>query len=189
MRLCVILFLFPLLSYCPTRIGHVSTYHIKERELRYIEKIVPELRDEFTRRVIEISDTLGVDPNWSMVLMNSESGLKSNAKNRFTGAYGLFQLTPGTAKHMKVDFSKYKDMNQLQQLEVFLQYFIPFKNRMHSFVDMYLCCFYPMGGAVMRIQGDYIFPKSVCVQNKSFDIDKDGVLHLWEVRNYMRKKI
>ena len=57
---------------------------------------VTENREAFCKKVLDVSDRLGINPDWLMAVMYKESGLNAAAYNAHGGAVGLIQFMPAT---------------------------------------------------------------------------------------------
>lgn len=87
-------------------------------------KKAPHLTDGFYNKVTAISKRVGCDPNALMAVMTSESNLKANISNSRSGATGLIQFMPKTARNLGTSTDALKKMSAEQQLtyvEKFLQ--------------------------------------------------------------------
>lgn len=122
--------------------------------LLYLDKVKTN-QSAFESKVNEIALLLKIDPNWLMMVMNSESGLNSKAVNKQKGdsddplqriskrATGLIQFMPKTAEVLGTTTQKLYDMNPVNQLEYVYKYFQPFAGKYKSFFDLYAYTFYP----------------------------------------------
>jgi hypothetical protein len=63
--------------------------------------------------------------------------------NKISGATGLIQFMPSTAKSLGTTTDVLLSMNNIQQLNYVLAYLRPYKGKMNNFVDVYLAVFYP----------------------------------------------
>src|SRR5262245_63745597 len=79
---------------------------VEDIELAWGKKVSP----AFKRRVIEISAELGMDPNNLMAAMAFESGrtFRADIENPLSGAVGLIQFMPATAKGLGTSTSALK---------------------------------------------------------------------------------
>ena len=64
----------------------------------WFENKVTSNKEAFLQKVRLICAKLGIEPDWLMFVMNSESGLNPAAYNPNGGASGLIQFMPDTAK-------------------------------------------------------------------------------------------
>ena len=147
----------------------------------------------FIDKVNNYSYKLGVDPNWLMYVMNTESGLNPQAVNNSytysdgSHSVGLNQMGgvvlrsigyPGT-------WQDFKNLSGSEQMDWVYKYFKPYAGRIKNYKDMYLANFYP--GYLGRDPSTQ-FPYSVVAANRIFDINHDGTLTLQEFYNFLDQK-
>lgn len=154
-----------------------------------------DLVDEpFIRKVVEVSAALSIKPEWLMVTMAIETArtFSANIQNPYSKAVGLIQFMPKTAIALGTTVEELKKMDRVEQMGYVLKYFLPYKGKMKSFDDVYLCVFYP--AAVGKPDG-YILglspkmQKKIAIQNPAYDRNKDAIVQKWEVREAIRKFI
>lgn len=153
--------------------------------MNFIE-YVKENREEFTEKVASICSQLNIKPDWLMFVMWFESKLNPQAVNPISGATGLIQFMPSTARGLGTTTAVLKHMNNVQQLDYVLAYLRPYKGRMKTWVDVYLAVFYPraMGNPNFVITSDI-----VAKQNKIFDLNKDLDISVKEIETALRRRI
>ena len=153
--------------------------------MNFIE-YVKENKKEFTLKVADVCNQLNIKPNWLMFVMWFESKLNPQAVNPISGATGLIQFMPSTARSLGTTTGVLRHMNNVQQLDYVLAYLRPYKGRMKRWVDVYLAVFYPkaMGKPNFVITSDI-----VAKQNKIFDINKDLDISVKEIETVLRKSI
>lgn len=152
----------------------------------------------------KISDLLGINPDWLMMVFFSESGLDPQAVNKQSGdsaiayeraanrATGIMQFMPKTAIGLGITNQQLLSMNFIQQLDYVYKYLKPFANKLNSYYDLYLVVFFP---AAIGKPDDYVLQTKklsaalIAAQNKSFDLNKDGMITVGEVKRAMYKKI
>jgi hypothetical protein len=153
------------------------------------ESNVSENRPAFTAKVRTISAELGVSPDWLMVLMHHESGLNHRIKNSI-GCVGLIQFCPSTIPGLGTTADALTSMSNVEQLDYVRKYYLPHKNKMHSYVDLYLATFYPIAfgrpdSFVFGSQKDAAEVAKVTKANKSIDLNKDGGITLAEFKQWV----
>ena len=164
--------------------------------LVFIEKVKTN-REAFAAKVIEISRLLGIDPNWLMVVMNSESGLNEKARNTkypVQGGYatGLIQFIPNTAKGLGTTTDALFNMTNLEQLDYVYKYFKPYRNKIESFIDLYMVTFFPVAVGKAKdfvLQARNVAALAVARANPIFDLNKDGKLTVAEVEEAFLKRV
>ena len=150
------------------------------------EEYIKENRKEFTEKVNNICTELQIEANWLMFVMWFESKLNPQAINPISGATGLIQFMPSTARSLGTTVDVLKRMSNVQQLDYVLAYLRPYKGRMKRWIDVYLAVFYPkaMGKPDFVITSDI-----VAKQNKIFDLNKDLDISVKEIETVLRKQI
>jgi len=145
-----------------------------DMELAWGKKVSP----TFKRRVIEISAELGMDPNNLMAAMAFESArtFRADIENPFSGAAGLIQFMPATAKGLGTSTAALKRMTPVAQLEFVRRYFLPQKGRLNDLNDVYMAILWPR--AVGRPASHVLFVNGSrqYSQNKGLDVNFDGVV-------------
>jgi hypothetical protein len=150
------------------------------------EEYIKENRKEFTEKVTKISSELGIEADWLMFVMWFESRLNPQAVNPISGATGLIQFMPSTARSLGTTTGVLKHMSNVQQLDYVLAYLRTYKGRMKRWVDVYLAVFYPkaMGKPNYVITSDI-----VAKQNRVFDLNRDLDITVKEIEAALRKSV
>jgi hypothetical protein len=104
-----------------------------------------EVQNLITKQIGELSNYSGINPNYFLFLYYCESGLNPYQPNPNGTAYGLWQLTQGTATGLGIDFAKYKasGWNQISYQLIFLKYWKKYLSKVNSFGELYLFNFTP----------------------------------------------
>lgn len=139
-----------------------------------------------------IAYRLGIPEWWLQVVFAIESGDNPAAVNPYTGATGLIQFMPTTAKELGFTTDQIKLMNYEEQLFLVYRYLNRYKPK--SLVDTYLSIFYPY--AVGKPQS-YIIgsernaQKAIFNQNPGFknqDNARRGYYTKQDITEYVRNK-
>ena len=142
------------------------------------QKKAPGLSDGFYNKATEVAKRVGCDANVLMGLMMSESGLKSTAVNKSSGATGLIQFMPATARALGTSTSALKQMSAEQQLNYVEKYLQNCKKaagfKSGDKLDagsMYTLVFLPAFAKrnVLATKGDKYYRA-----NAGLDVNKDG---------------
>lgn len=152
--------------------------------------------DEFCRRVREIADSLGTDPNHLMACMAFESGetFSPAVKNAAgSGATGLIQFMPSTAQALGTTTDELASMTAEEQLDYVETYFKPSRGKLTSLDDVYMAILWP---AAVGKPSDYVLfakddpehPKRY-IQNAGLDFNQDGIITKAEAADKVRKKL
>ena len=150
------------------------------------EEYIKDNRIEFTEKVNNICAELRIEANWLMFVMWFESKLNPQAVNPISGATGLIQFMPSTARGLGTTTAVLKRMSNVQQLDYVSAYLRPYKGRMKRWVDVYLAVFYPKA---MGKPGFVITSDIVAKQNKIFDLNKDLDISVKEIETVLRRQI
>jgi len=163
-----------------------------------------ESRAAFEITVRNISDKLGINPNWLMMVMWSESRLNAQAVNKQAGdpadpltrsanrATGLIQFMPDTALNLGTTTVALYRMDAITQLQYVYRYFKSWSGKMKSYFDLYFVTFFP--DAIGK-PDDFILETAkksryiIAKQNPFFDVNKDGILTAGEIRRRMYESI
>ena len=98
---------------------------------------------EFQNRLQAMCSRLKINPEHLKVVMHKESGINPQARNRNSGATGLIQFMPKTARGLWTTVDALYNMSASQQLEYVEKYYSPYTGKLNSPADLYLATFYP----------------------------------------------
>ncbi|MBO0930364.1 transglycosylase SLT domain-containing protein [Fibrella aquatilis] len=151
------------------------------KQLPYQALIGPQL----LAGIIDLAQWLGINPAWLLIVMYKESGLNPKAVNRYSGASGLIQFMPGTAKGLGTSVAYIRTLTGLQQLPWVKQYFTPYRGRMHSLWDTYFAVFYP--AAIGKPTDHVLFSRGSTAYkwNKGMDMNKNGHVSVGDVKAWL----
>lgn len=146
---------------------------------------------EFKRKVIEISGRLGVSADYLMACMAFETGetFSPSIKNAAgSGATGLIQFMPSTARGLNTSTDDLSKMTAVEQLDYVERYFTPYKKRLQTLEDVYLVILYP--AAIGMDPSSELFKKGTIAyqQNIGLDKNKDGAVTPAEISVIVRQK-
>lgn len=148
-----------------------------EQKIAWGSKVSP----VFKERVLWIADSLGCDPSDLMACMHWESGgtFSPSVKNAAgSGATGLIQFMPNTAKALGTDTQKLAAMTAEDQLRFVYAYFKPYAGRLNNLGDVYMTILWPK--AVGREDHFVLFDRAKTPttfrQNAGLDVNKDGLV-------------
>ncbi|MGB0839502.1 MAG: transglycosylase SLT domain-containing protein, partial [Chitinophagales bacterium] len=169
-------------------VGHTS------EGLYLLDQAKPYLYDAtaFEKKVRKVSYDLAVPPEWLMAVMHSESRFDASVANhKGSGATGLIQWMPATAKDMKVTVEKLRNMNHVQQLDYVYTYLNQKRKQYHdyrSLTDVYLAILYPKAMGENYCYTLYAAPSKEYEMNKGLDINKDKRVTVQDIDERMKKK-
>lgn len=151
----------------------------------------------FQKKLEEVAKRLKVKPSDLLGIMKHESGLKASAVNPYTGATGLIQFMPATAKRMGTSVEALKNMSALEQLDYVEKFYKPITGKAKDIGDLYMFTFLPAAVGkpddfVLGARGsnDKLFginKNALYIQNKGFDKDNKGYYTVGDVKARIAK--
>ena len=130
----------------------------------------------FRVKLVQIASRLGLDPSALATVMMFETGktISPSIRNPYSGATGLIQFMPSTARNMGTTTDALAKMSAVEQLDWVEKYFTPYRNRLKTPHDHYLAVFMPslIGTSLDHIAASNPTPEYV--QNKGFDTSGKG---------------
>lgn len=151
---------------------------------------------EFKGRVLQIADELKIDPSYLMAAMAFETGESFSPSIRNaagSGAVGLIQFMPNTAKALGTSSDELAGMTAVKQLDYVLKYFSSYKGKLQSLADVYMTILWPR--AVGKSDAHVLFDKNnvknpkLYSQNKGVDLDRDGLVTKDEAATKVHQKL
>jgi hypothetical protein len=132
----------------------------------------------FKNKVISIARSLQCDPSHLMAAMAFETGERFTAsvRNKASGATGLIQFMPATAKSMGTTVEDLAALTPVQQLSYVRRYLYPYVGRLRTVSDVYMAILWP--AAVGKPEAHVLFAqgKKAYEQNKGLDKNRDGAV-------------
>ena len=145
----------------------------------------------FKNRVIVLSTSIGCDPNHLMACMAFESGetFSPSVKNPVSGAIGLIQFMPSTAKSLGTTSEALAQMSAVDQLDYVEDYFDPWKGKLTTLPDLYMAILAPF--AIGKPDSTALYKQGTAAyeQNKGLDHDMDGVITKAEAAGHVQAKL
>ncbi|CAL67373.1 hypothetical protein [Christiangramia forsetii] len=170
---------------------------VTANEILFGHKLKPEVLkcsvQEFVDKVQKISQDLLVVPDWLMLVMELETaGTFSPSITNSLGYTGLIQFGRDRAKEAGTSRNALRKMNAVDQLEYVYLALLPFAGRMNTIQDVYLAVFFP--AAIGKPLGWTLHARNLPAEkvgkwNPLFDIDKDGVIQVWEIKKKLLNRI
>ena len=148
--------------------------------------------DQFIQDVRNIGIDLDIHPDSLMYWIDFESAgtFSPSIVNKSSGATGLIQFMPTTAKELgttTADLAKMTNLEQLKFVKTYFKLWIKRLGKLNNWLDPYLIIFYP---AAKGKPDEYSLPKYVTPQNPAFDYTiKDGVITVGEIRKFFQDRI
>jgi hypothetical protein len=166
---------------------------LPQNGLYLLELATPYLKDVsgFEREVKKVAEKLEVPPEWLMSVMYSESKFDAGiANHRGSGAVGLIQWMPATAKDFGTTTDKIKNMTHVEQLDYVYKYLHRVRSKYRNFeslTDLYLAILYPRA-----LEGDFCYalyasPSTAYKQNSGLDENQDGIVSVKDIDSRMKR--
>jgi hypothetical protein len=146
----------------------------------------------FKQKTIRICDALKIPVDFLMSAMAFESGetFSSNIKNAAgSGAVGLIQFMPGTARALGSTTDDLACMSPVQQLDYVDKYFAPRRGRLNSLEDVYMAILYPAAIGWKPSATLFASPGVTYAQNVGLDANRDGRITVQEAAARVRAKL
>jgi Transglycosylase SLT domain. len=145
----------------------------------------------FKVKVLSIARALLINPDFLMSAMAFETGetFSPSVKNAAgSGAVGLIQFMPSTAKSLGTTTDALSQLTAEAQLDFVQKYFQPKQGRLLSIEDTYMAILYP--AAIGQPPDHPLFSKGTTVysQNAGLDQNKDGTITVQEAAAAVRRK-
>ncbi|MEO0897131.1 MAG: transglycosylase SLT domain-containing protein [Bacteroidota bacterium] len=147
--------------------------------------------NNFAAKVRQVAHTLNVPPSWLMAVMYSESRFDANVYNhRGSGAVGLIQFMPSTARDLGISSWELSKMPASEQMFYVEKYFLQVQSRYGAYKDLadfYLAVLYPKARNQDPCYTLYAKPSKAYKQNSGLDENKDGVVTVSDIDKRMKR--
>ena len=149
------------------------------------------LTPEFQQKVEAIEKRLGMEPGSLLAVMRFETGgtFDPAERNRAgSGATGLIQFMPKTAKGLGTSTEALAKMSAEDQLEYVEKYFQPYKGKMGTLKDAYMAVLYPK--AIGKPEWYPLFTQGTKAyeQNAGLDRDKKGMVTVADAVSMVQRR-
>lgn len=142
-------------------------------------------------KIKDISERLHCNPHDLMAVINSESGFNPQARNKHSGATGLIQFMPRTAKALGTSTEELAEMSALDQLDYVEKYLQSIKKSVfkkdHNLTgaELYALVYLPKNAAKEELahEGSKYYNL-----NRGLDKDKDGVISKADLAQVVQSK-
>lgn len=168
-----------------------TNYNSKELYLLEQAKVYVYNIEVFEKKVREVSKKLQIPPEWLMAVMYNESKFDASVSNlKGSGAVGLIQWMPETAKEYDITTKQLKNLNHCEQLdfvETYLQKVKKKYGKFNSLTDLYLAILYPK--ALSNNSLNILFKKGSVsyTMNAGLDEDNDGKISVLDIDLRMKR--
>lgn len=175
--------------------GVIELSAIKNKSSR-IETIAwgAKVSQTFRDRVVWCADALNVPVDYLMAVMAFESAetFRADIKNfAGSGATGLIQFMPATARNLGTSVEALASMSPEDQLNYVYKYFRPYKGRLKTLADVYMAVLWP---AAIGKPDDFVLwdkqnKPTTYRQNAGLDVNKDGRITKGEAAAKVQAKL
>jgi hypothetical protein len=144
---------------------------------------------DFKAKLEKVAKALGTTSHALMAVMKHESGVNPAVYNKAgSGAVGLIQFMPDTARRLGTTTDELAKMDGVQQLDYVYKYYKMTGVGDGSVGDLYMATFMPKyvgypDHVVLGQQGAPGFSGKVFAQNAALDRDRDGAITIGDVKN------
>jgi len=143
---------------------------------------------DFKTKLQKVASALGVKANDLMAIFKQESGVNPHIQNSTSGATGLIQFMPDTARRLGTTTDALKQMDGVEQLDYVYKYFKMTGVGNGTLGDLYMAVFMPKyvgypDDTVLGQHGAAGFSGKVYDQNKGLDRNKDGAITVADVKS------
>lgn len=132
----------------------------------------------FIDAVNQTSTDLGFNPDWLMRAIDFETAgtWSTSVTAPGTGATGLIQFIPSTAKGLGISTAELATMDRVTQMQYVKKYLEPYKGRINNFGDLYMAIHWPKGVGKGDSYVLYSEGTDAYKFNKSLDTNGDGTI-------------
>lgn len=145
--------------------------------LAWGNKVSPEFRERVFKICERFKWPVEQHANFLMACMAFESGetFSPKIKNAAgSGAIGLIQFMPATARGLSTTTIELEKMTAVEQLDFVEQYFLPYYKRISTLADMYMAILWPAHIGKPDDTVLFVDPNITYRQNSGLDKNKDG---------------
>lgn len=148
----------------------------------------------FRNRIVWTADALGLPVDYLMAVIAFESGetFRPDIKNAAgSGATGLIQFMPATAKGMGTTTAALAAMSAEDQVNYVYRYLLPYRGRMATLSDVYMAVLWP--AAIGKPDASALWSRAshpaAYRQNAGLDANGDGVITKAEAAAKVQAKL
>ena len=148
---------------------------------------------DFNGKLDKVAKELGVKKEALIAIMKHESGVNPKAVNPMSGATGLIQFMPDTARKLGTSTDELRKMDGVEQLDYVYKYFKMVGVRPGMDLgDLYMAVFMPAHigkpeDTVLGQSGASGFSGAVYRQNRGMDRNNDGVITIADVKTSVQR--
>lgn len=163
---------------------------VKTGSMAWGAKVSP----QFRATVADVCLGIGVNPDYLMACMAFESAetFRADIRNAAgSGAVGLIQFMPATAKGLGTTVEALAAMTPVEQLDYVRLYFKPYAGRLHTLSDVYMAILWPK--AIGEPEDYVLWQKGTSPttyrQNAGLDVNDDHAITKAEAASLVQAKL
>lgn len=148
----------------------------------------------FRETLFDVAAALGVEPDYLMACIAFETGetFRSNIRNAAgSGAVGLIQFMPATARGLGTSTEALAKMTAVEQLVYVRMYFKPYAGRLKTLSDVYMAILWPK--AIGKPEDYVLWSKgtrpTTYRQNSGLDVNGDHDITKAEAASLIQAKL
>ena len=147
----------------------------------------------FLNKATDVAYRLGIDVNWLMAVIELETaGTFDPAITNSLGYTGLIQFGKEAAERVGTTREKLREMTAVEQLEYVYKYYVIYKSKIKSYVDLYIATFFPVALGKPNdfvLQTSTLSAERIAKANPLFDINKDSKITVGEIEQKLLNRI
>ncbi|MBP0902396.1 hypothetical protein ACFSKN_02110 [Mariniflexile gromovii] len=147
----------------------------------------------FIAKAQEVADKLGIELNWLMAVIELETaGTFDPAITNSLGYTGLIQFGKQAADRIGTTQDKLRQMTAVQQLDYVYKYYVIYKSKLKSYVDLYIATLFPVALGKPNdfvLQTSTLSAERVAKANPLFDLNKDSKITVGEIEQKLLNRI
>ncbi len=132
--------------------------------------------EPFIKELTRVANFLGVEKSDLLSVMSFETGQSFDPakRNKQSGATGLIQFLPSTAKSLGTSVEELSTMSRAEQMKYVEKYLAPYKGKITNPKELYMAVLYPK--AIGKDDNFVLMEKGTKAysQNSGLDENKDG---------------
>lgn len=171
----------------PTHYNPSDKLYLLSEASIYVDNV-----NHFENKIRDVADQLEIPAEWLMAVIYTESRFNAKAVNlKGSGATGLIQFMPTTARDFGTSTKELKDFDHIDQLDYVYKYLQNVRNKYGNFkslTQLYLGILYPKAleedNSCLTL---FAKPAEAYRMNSGLDEDKDGVITVKDIDRRMKR--
>lgn len=149
--------------------------------------------ESFLIKAQDVSNRLGIPLNWLMGVIDLETASTFSASiTNSLGYVGLIQFGKQAAERIGTTQHALGLMSEEEQLEYVYKYYVIYKSKLKSYVDLYIATLFPVA---LGKENDFVLEygsltaKRVADANPMFDLNSDDKITVGEIEEKLLRRI